>query len=194
MSNKGLSSDIEIAIEDSIEGLQFDLGVTDIEDNKMKAAVKSKLSSFSSAKKLLERWVNSPNAPSHSKIQEYTSDLVDAGEVAKEQMRDALRKKINWGDLDADKRAAAQEAKPFILESIQSLNAGIVELRLQLDNDEINFSDKEFKIGFPERMAKGELFNTKDLHKNWYNEKEDAIKICPYGSEGEILNLYGLKV
>lgn len=194
MSNKGLSSDIEIAIEDSIEGLQFDLGVTDIEDNKMKAAVKSKLSSFSSAKKLLERWVNSPNAPSHSKIQEYTSDLVDAGEVAKEQMRDALRKKINWGDLDADKRAAAQEAKPFILESIQSLNAGIVELRLQLDNDEINFSDKEFKIGFPERMAKGELFNTKDLYKNWYNEKEDAIKICPYGSEGEILNLYGLKV
>jgi len=194
MSNKGLSSDIEIAIEDSIEGLQFDLGVTDIEDNKMKAAVKSKLSSFSSAKKLLERWVNSPNAPAHTKIQEYTSNLVDAGEVAKEQMRDALRKKINWGDLDADKRAAAQEAKPFILESIQSLNAGIVELRLQLDNEEINFTDKEFKIGFPERMAKGELFNTKDLHKNWYNEKEDAIKICPYGSEGEILNLYGLKV
>lgn len=194
MSNKGLSSDIEIAIRDSIEGLQFDLGVTDIEDNKMKAAIKSKISSFNAAKKLLDKWTNSSSAPSHKKIQEYTSQLVDAGDVAKEQMRTALRKKIDWGELDADKRAAAQEAKPYILESIHSLNSGIVELRGQLDNDEINFSDKEFKIGFPERMARGELFNTKDLHKNWYNEKEDAIKICPYGSEGEIIELQGIKV
>lgn len=194
MSNRGLSSDIELAIQDSIEGLQFDLGVTDIEDNKMKAAVKSKISSFSSAKKLLEKWVNSPNAPNHTKIQEYTSELVDAGEVAKEQMRTALRKKVKWHELDADKRAAAVEAKPFILESIQTLNSGIVELRLQLDNDEINFSDKEYKIGFPERMARGELFNTKELHKDWYNKEEDAVKICPYGSEGEIIELWGLKI
>lgn len=194
MSNKGLSSDIEVAIEDSIEGLKFDLGVTDIEDNKMKAAVKSKISSFTSAKKLLEKWVNSPNAPAHSKIQEYTSQLVDAGETAKEQMRSALRKKVKWEELDADKRAAAVEAKPFILESIQTLNAGVVELRLQLDNEEINFTDKEFKTGYPERMAKGEIIKTDDIHKNWYNDKEDAIKICTYGSEGKIIELYGLKI
>ena len=87
MSNSGLSSDIEVAIQDSIEGLQFDLGVTDIEDNKMKAAVRSKLSSFTSAKKLLEKWMNSSSAPSHSKIQKYSKELVDAGELAKDQMR-----------------------------------------------------------------------------------------------------------
>lgn len=194
MSNKGLSSDIEVAIKDSIEGLQFDLGVIEIEDNKMKASVKSKLSSFSSAKMLLDKWQNSPSAPKGEKIQQYTKQLVEAGELAKEQMREALRKKVNWGELDADKRAAAVEAKPFILESIHSLNTGIVDLRAQLENDEINFSDKEYKIGFPERMARGELFNTKDLHRDWYNSKEDAVKICPYGSEGEIIELHGLKI
>lgn len=194
MSNAGLSSDIEIAIEDSIEGLEFDLGVVDIEDNKMRAAVKSKLSSFTSAKKLLEKWMNSTSAPSHHKIQDFSRDLVEAGEIAKEQMRKALRKKISWEDLDADKRAAAVEAKPFILESIHTLNSGIVELRMQLDNDEINFSDKEFKVGYPERMARGELFKTDDFYKNWYNQDKDAVKICPYGSEGEIVTLYGLNI
>ena len=194
MSNAGLSSDIEVAIKDSIEGLEFDLGVTDIEDNKMKAAVKSKLSSFISAKKLLEKWMNSTSAPSHSKIQKYSKELVKAGELAKDQMRVALRKKIVWQDLDADKRAAAVEAKPFILESIHTLNSGVVELRMQLDSDEINFSDKEFKIGFPERMARGELFKTDGLHKDWHNKSDDTIKICPYGSEGEIIEIQGLKI
>ncbi len=194
MSNKGLSSDIELAIKDSIEGLQFDLGVTDIEDNKMKAAVKSKISSFSSAKELLDKWINSSSSPSKSKIQKYCAELVDAGENAKEQMRKALRKKINWGELDADKRAAAQEAKPFILNSINELHSGIVKLRLQLDNEDINLKDKEFETGFPEKMARGELIDISSIHKDWYNEKEDSVKICPRGTEGEIIDIDGLKV
>lgn len=194
MSNVGLSKDIESAIKDSIDGLNYNFGVTEIEDNKMKAAIKSKLSSFNSAKTLLNNWVNSPYAPAHDKIQHYTKELITAGEIAKRHMRKALGSKIRWKDLDADKHAAAIEAKPFILDSFNTLNTGIVELRNQLENEEINFTDKQFQIGYPEKMAKGELINTKDFHKDWYNEKEDAIKICPQGGEGEILVLYGLKV
>ena len=194
MSNIGLSKDIESAIKDSIDGLNYDFGKVDIEDNKMKAVIKSKLSSFNAAKKLLHNWINSPYAPSHEKIQKYTKDLVMAGEISKRHMRRALGSKIRWDDMDADKHAAAIEAKPFILESFNSLNSGIVDLRNQLDNEDINFTDKEFKIGYPERMAKGEIINTTDFHKNWYNAKEDAIKICPQGSEGEILELQGIKV
>lgn len=194
MSNVGLSKDIESAIKDSIDGLNYNFGVTDIEDNKMKAAIKSKLSSFNSAKTLLNNWVNSPYAPAHEKIQHYTKELITAGEIAKRHMRKALGSKIRWKDLDADKHAAAIEAKPFILDSFNTLNNGIVDLRNQLDNDDINFTDKEFKIGYPERFAKGEIINTKEFHKDWYNEKEDAIKICPQGSEGDIFELQGIRV
>lgn len=194
VGNRGLSNDIEEAILDTIEGLDFDIKVKDIDDAKMRNAVRSKLSAFKSAKRLLEKWVNSSSSPSKNKIHEYTTNLVDAGERAKSQMRDALKKKIDYAELDADKIAAAVEAKPFILENIHELHSEIVELRLQLEGDEINFSEKEFKIGYPEKMARGELINTSNYHKFWYNEKEDAVKLCPYGGEGEIIELYGLKI
>lgn len=191
---KGLSGDIEIAIQDSIEALKFEAKILGVPDDKMKRAVSSKVSSFISTKQLLDKWVNGPNAPSEEKIRHYSKELVDGGMAAGLLMRHALRKQVDWGKLEPEKHAAAVEAKPFILDSIHTLNAGVVELRLKLESDNLTFKDKEFKVGYPERVGSGELFPIDELHTQWYNRKKDAVKICPNGTEGEIRTLWGLKV
>ena len=58
----------------------------------------------------------------------------------------------------------------------------------------MNFTDKEFSVGYPERYAKGELFPKSRYWKNWYNNRSDAVRICPFSTSGLMITIDDLKV
>ena len=194
MAVVGLSSDVEVALINLIEGLEYSTNIDDVESKDLKAAVEGKVEGFNSSKKLFDKWINSPNAPSQKKVLKYSKSLVKAGKDAQKFMRLLLAKKMNYDDIEAKDMRAVAKAKPYIYQSIVELNSGIVELEMQIDANKINYAEKEFKIGWPERVAKGEVIDLSTLHKDWYNEKHQAIKICPRGTEGEIIEVGELKI
>ena len=192
---KGLSTEIKFALNTIIEGLNYNFFSPDgsnddiesyvdtLDSEKMKKIMESKISSFASAKKILDKWINSPNAPERDTIVHYLEQLIDAGDNALIVLRKGLAGSINYDELDPSKHDAAIKAKPIILEAIFDLDSSISELRVKLESDDLNLSDKDFKLGYPERYAKGELIDTS---KYWTKRlKGDDVLICPFGTEGE---------
>ena len=59
----GLSEDIEIAVQDSLEGLLLDIDILTVDDEKLSKLVKSRINSFTAIKQLLLTWQNSPSNP-----------------------------------------------------------------------------------------------------------------------------------
>ena len=72
---KGLFNEIESALNTIVSGLRYDffsgLDQDEIEPEKMKSLAKSKLNSLSGAKKMINKWIDSPNKPSDKKILKY---------------------------------------------------------------------------------------------------------------------------
>ena len=190
----GLSSDIQLAVETVLQGLELPIDIVHTEDDKIKRIMDSKVASFRYSKELLDKWLNSPNAPSSNRLREYVERLYGAGGDAVDILRNALRKPIDYETLEQVKIADAVKAKSTILEYIRQLEGGLLELKLQIDSDKFNLSSREFKLGFPERFAKGEFFNYEAYHKEWHNEKEDTVMICPYSTKGEVIEMDGLKI
>jgi hypothetical protein len=191
----GLSEDIKLALDTIIVGLEHQFMDTSLDDpEKLEKIMKSKVSSFDSSKSILVTWMSSPNAPNSETLVNYVEKIVRAGDIALLELRQALRKEIDYTTLDPTKHDAAIKARSFILESILSLNKSVAELRKKLDEGDLDLTDREFAIGYPERFAKGEFFPAKDYHKKWYNKKENAVRICPFGTEGEIIELEDLKI
>lgn len=189
---KGLSEEIKIALDTIIVGLEHKFEVDDLEPEKMKKIMDSKVSSFNSAKKILDRWINSPNAPTKETVKKYVTNLIKAGEKAIKTLRETLKQEIDFGLLPADKHDSAIKAKPLILEAILDLSSNIYELQQKLDTDTISLAEVEFKLGYPERFAKGELFNTKEYFKE--PVRNDKVYICPFGTEGKEIVLTDLKI
>lgn len=193
---KGLSTEIKFALNTIIEGLNYNFFSPDgsndrdietyvdsLEAEKMKKVMDSKISSFNSAKKILDKWITSPNSPDKTTIVHYLEELIGAGENALGVLRKGLAGSINYDELDPSKHDAAIKAKPIILESIFELDSAINELRIKLESDDFSLSDKEFKLGYPERFAKGELLDTSSYWKT--KLKGDDVLICPFSTEGE---------
>ena len=209
---RGLSTEIEYALTTIIEGLNYnffspdgtneDLEPQDIETyvqsldaEKMRKIMESKTSSFNSAKKILDRWMTSPNAPSAEKIRGYIERVIDAGESAIDTLRTALAGEIKFDELEAHKHDAAIKAKPVILEAIFDLNSSLLELQSKLDTGDLTLSDREFKIGYPEKFAKGEFYPKSDYFKNVLNKRIGTVNICPNSSKGgEVITLQDLKI
>ena len=191
---KNLSQDVELAIIDSIKGMTTDIDILSIDDDKLDTLMKSRLESFSAIKEMLVMWENSNNSPSHSKLRTYVEKLIKAGDNSIDVLRDALRKNIDYEKLDAEKYGKAIKAKPVIFRAINEINSGLIELKLQLESDNIDLKSREFKRGYPEKFANQEFFPEKDYYKEWHNEDEDAIIICPKGTRGEIIVLDNLKI
>lgn len=201
---KGLSTEIEYALNTIIEGLNYNFFATEgmeeeVEDfvqnldaEKMKVIMESKVTSFDSAKKLLERWMNSANTPSKKTIKRYLEKLVDSGENAKEVLRKALAGSIDYEKLEPHKHNSAIKAKPLILEAIFDLDASIRELKDKLESEDFSLAEVEFKLGYPERFAKGEFFSTENYYKNPL--KDGDVKICPFGTEGKRIVLTDLGI
>jgi len=190
----GLSNDIELAVETILKGLELHIDLEHTDDDKIKRIMDSKMASFKYSKELLESWLNSPNAPSYARLRQYVERLYGAGGDSVDILRDALRKPIDYDKIDPVKIADAVKAKSTILLYIRQLESGLLEIKLQLDADKFNLGDREFKLGFPERFAKGEFYDIKGYYKQWHNVDKDAIIICPNGTKGEIIEMDGLKI
>lgn len=190
----GLSADIEIAIKDSIQGMNLDINLLDVDDDKLARLMNSRLESFSATKEMIKLWQESPNAPSQLKLRKVAEDLIHSGENSIEVLRQALRKKISFSELDADKYGTAIKSKPIIFKAINEINSGVLSLKLQLDADALDFKEREFRRSFPEKFANQEFFPAKDYHKEWYDKETDSVMICPLGTKGEIITLDGLNI
>lgn len=204
---KGLSTEIQFALETILTGLNYNFFdykdddirdieeyVNELEPERMKKIMASKLSSFNSAKKILNTWMNSPNAPAKEVIRDYIERVVFAGDSALMVLRTALAGKIDYDKLEPHKHDAAINAKPYILETIFDLEASLTDLRLQLESDDLNLSQREYGVGYAERFAKGEFYPKSNYYKDWYNEKEDAVRICPFSTSGEIIEIENFKI
>ena len=190
----GLSNDIEFAIDSIIEGLEYDIDISEITADKFDSAMKSKIESFRSAKQMILRWQNNQNSPNEDKLKKYVQRLVKAGDKSLITLRMALREKIDYSAIDATKHHLAVKAKASIHTAIVEIDSSLIELRLQITSENFNLSDKEFKIGFPERYSKGEFYPKNQYHKNWYDEKTNSTIIDPKGTIGELIVLDGLNI
>lgn len=191
---KGLSGDIELAVNTILDGLELTLHIDEIDDDKIRRAMDSKVDSFKYSKELLDKWVNSPNAPSDEKLKLYVERLVNAGDDSLRTLRMALGKKIDYEELDPVRISEAVKAKSTILQYIHSLDSNLMELRVQLEAEKFSLSDREFKLGYPERFARGDFYPPENYHREWYNAKDEAVMLCPLGTKGEIIELDGLKI
>lgn len=192
---KGLSTEIKFALNTIIEGLNYNFFSPDgsnddiesyvdtLDSEKMKKIMESKISSFASAKKILDKWINSPNAPERDTIVHYLEELIKAGDNALVVLRKGLAGSINYDELDPSKHDAAIKAKPIILEAIFDLDSSINELRVKLDNNDLSLKEVDFVLGYPEKFAKGELLDTSSYWKT--KLKGDDVLICPFSTEGE---------
>jgi hypothetical protein len=191
---KGLSEEIELSVQNSLEGMNHDIDVEGVSDEKLSALVKSRIESFVAIKEMILSWQNSPNAPSHEKLRRYITELVGAGDNSIDVLRKALSKKINFDELDADRYGIAIKSKPVILKAITDINAGNIELRLQIESDKFDLNERDFKRGYPEKFANQEFYPAKNYHKEWYDAETDSVMICPLGTKGEVITLDGLNI
>lgn len=191
---KGLSNDIEFAVQTILDGLELNIDIDIIDDDKIRRVMDSKVDSFGHSKQLLDKWQNSPNAPSDEKLRSYIERLVEAGDSSLETLRKALAKKIDYSEIDVTRYSEAIKAKSTILQYIHTLDSSLMELRVQLDADNFQLGEREFKLGFPERFANQEFFPNKNYHKEWYNDSKEAVMICPHGTKGEVIEIDGLKI
>ena len=203
--------DISIGLDSMIEGLNYNFfsidGKSEIDDTKemedfvlslepekMKKIMDSKASSFNSAKKILNMWMSSPDAPKKEVARDYIERIVYAGDSALEILRSAYIMDIDYSKLDAHKHDSAIKAKPLILESVFDLEKDLRELREKLDSDDLSLAEREFRVGYPERYAKGEFHPVSKYFQDWYNQDKDAVKICPHSTGGKIVELEKLMI
>lgn len=190
----GFSKDIEAAIDSMIEGLEYDINVEDLEPTKLKSLMKSKENSFQYAKDMINKWDNSQNSPNPLRLKAYIERLVDAGDTAVITLRSFLREKIDYSEIDEDKHHLVTEGKSVLHQAIVNIDSNITELKLQLDADKFNLSNKEFKRGYPEKFANQEFFPSKDYYKEWYDPNDKSILICPKGTKGKVITLDNLNI
>lgn len=191
---RGLSEEIELSIKNALEGMILSVDILKVDDDKLSTLVKSRIESFVAIKELLMSWQNSPNAPSHEKLKSYIIELVQAGENSIDVLRKALKKKIDFSELDAEKYGNAIRSKPIILKAITDINAGNLELINQIESDKFDLQERDFKRGYPEKYANQEFYPIKNYHKEWYDAETDSVMICPLGTKGEIITLDGLNI
>lgn len=131
---KNLSSDIEIALNNALNGLTKDINLLEFSDEKLERLVKSRQDSFSSVKEMLGIWQNSPNAPREDKLVKYTQKLIQAGNTSARILRDALTKDIDFDKLDPEKHGAAIRSLPIIYRAINEIDSGIKILERQIES------------------------------------------------------------
>ena len=190
----GLSEDLDLAISNAIDVLNTPVDITDVDSDKLSNLMKSIQDGFIYTKELIVSWENSQNAPSHSKLKGHIEKLVKAGENSMDILRKALRKSIDPDEVDADKYGTAIKAKPIIFSAINAINAGVIELKLQIDSDNFDLKQREFKRSYPEKFANQEFYPLKNYHKEWYDEETKSIMICPKGTKGEVIVIDNLRI
>ena len=187
---KGLYNEIESALKTTIKGLEYDFFSGFLEDEvdaeKMKSLAKSKLNSLAGAKKMIDKWIDSPNKPSDKKLLKYVNQIIEAGERSITTLRIALDKEIDFDNLEPHKHAAALDSKPVLLEAILDIDSELIDLRDKIENNDLTFKEREFKLGLPEIFAKGEIVDRSNYYKKRLTE-DGSVIIDPHGTEGKKL-------
>lgn len=191
---KNLSQDIQLALDAVIEGLEYEVDIDNIDPEKVRITMEAKTEAFKVSKKMISQWRKSRNAPTSATLKTYLKNIIEAGDSSIGTLRKALRKKIDYSVLDETKHKAAVQAKPIIATAIWEIDAGLFELRHQLESGKINTDEEEFQIGFAEKFANGEIMDTSKLFKKWNNQEADAVNICPYGTKGETIEICDLNI
>jgi hypothetical protein len=185
---KGLYNEIELALNTLIEGLNYSFidgdTLDEIDPEKMKTLASAKTSALLGAKKIIDKWIDSPNKPSDTKIKSYIDKIVKAGNSSVEVLRKALSKEIDFKGVEAHKHTAALMSKPIILEAIFDIDNSMKELRDKLESGDLTFKEKEFRLGYPELYGKGEFTRGVVYHKKRLNDDGDVL-LDPLCSEGE---------
>ena len=194
---RGLSSEIKIALETIVEGLKYDfLGtqtLEEVEPERVQSIAKSKTSSLSGAKKMIDRWIDSPNRPSDTVIKKHIQDVVDAADTSLGILRRALSLKINFDKLEAHKHDSAIKSKPIVLEAILDIDKEARELRDKLESGDLNMKDNDFDLGYPEKFAKGNFVDRSVYYKKRLTLKGGVI-IDPHSTEGEEITIDDLSI
>lgn len=190
----GLSEEIELSIDNMLEGMVLTIDILKVEDDRLTKIVSSRTDSFSAIKKQIVSWQNSPNAPSHEKLRKNIEKLVQAGNNTINILRQGLKKKINFEELDIEKHGVASLSKTILLKAINDINAGTIELQSQIDADKFDLQEREFKRGYPEKFANQEFLPLKNYHKEWYDVDTDSVMICPLGTKGKVITLDWLNI
>jgi hypothetical protein len=172
----------------------FDEESSILEPDKMKQIIGSKISSFKSITTILNRWASSPNAPSKDKVRYYMDKIVESGEKALQFLYKALSHDIDYDSIEIHKIQNAAAAKPLILDAIYDLDSNIKEIKEKLLSDDMTLVEREFRLGYPERFAKGEFFPIGNYFKDWYDAPTDSVKICPFGTSGQSIVLEDLRI
>ena len=73
---KGLSSDLEIAIQDAIDNLGFAVDIDELNSDELDSLMRSKADGFTHTKGLIFDWQNQQNSPSEKKLHKYISNLL----------------------------------------------------------------------------------------------------------------------
>ncbi len=191
---KNISKDIQLALDSVIEGLEYSVDVETLDPEKIKVSMEAKTEAFKVSKKMISQWRKSRNAPSNDTLKIYLRKIIEAGDESIETLRAGLRRQIDYDELDDIKHKSAIQAKPVIATAIYEIEAGLFELRHQLETGVISTEDNEFKAGFPEKFANGEIHDISKLFKKWNNEEEEAVNICPHGTKGKVFNICDLKI
>jgi len=164
-----------------------------LEADKMKAIIDSKISSFSLAKQMLNKWVSSPNSPTEKKQRYYIEEIIKSGEKALSFLRETLAHDIDYDEIEKHKISAAIKAKPIILNGIFELDANLIELRNKLEANDLSLSEREFTLGYPELYAKGKFINRDHYYKKVLNNN-GAVIIDPFSTEGKKITLDDLDI
>ena len=184
----GLSTEIKLALDTIIKGLEFDfLGeqkLSEVEPERMKSIAKSKTSSLSGAKKIIERWIDSPSKPSDKVIKKYIKGVVKAADSSLSILREALSIEIDFNTLEAHKHDSAINSKPIILESILDIEREVRDLRDKLESGDLTMKDNDFQLGYPEKFAKGAFVDRSVYYKKRLNT-EGGVIIDPHSTEGD---------
>lgn len=192
---QGLSGDIKLALDTVIEGLKHKFEEADLGNpEKMQIIMRSKVSSFNAAKKIILTWVESPNAPSNTTLRYYVTSIVKAGSKALVSLRLALRGEIDYSDLEPEKHSQAILAKQYVLNAVIELDKSILELRNKLEDGDLDLTVKEFIVGYPENFAKNKKYDVKNYFKNWHNKETDGVNICPFSTKGKTILLQDLHI
>ena len=194
---RGLYNEIESALKITIEGLDYDffsgIDKDDLDPEKMKSIAKSKLTSLAGAKRMINRWIDSPNRPTDKKLLKYIKDLIKAGDSSIKTLRKALKEDINFDELEPHKHAAALDSKPILLEAILDIDNELTELRDKVETGDLDLKEVDFKLGYPERFAKGDIVDRSGYYTKRLDE-DGGVIIDPNSTEGQKVVLDDLTI
>lgn len=185
--------------EEMVSLLDFKLDLDSVESSaKAKKALEVKKQAFEEAKAAIFSVIEIDRAQ-NPWAKKAIHKLIDKGRDSINELIESVSRPLNIKEIsnNADEIQNAIKAKAVARKDAQEILGYIDDLERRVQDDEVVFKDIEFNEGYPERYANiyekwgdKEGFST----KAGYDPDIDAVKICPNGTVGEIIEIEGLRI